>query len=238
MFIASELEDVDIERNFNSVSSCRIPKDILATNYVFATFDNYAWELQHNDRVPVCGSIYLLCGDGGSKFTCKPDGSFSPKLPTTNCAQVFSPTVREDSNDPTCRTPNLAMYRIGYQFGEFFMEIYRTCYDKTGYAAQFSIHKVYRSDERAPRPSATFTLDGAMTVSESNAMRNNNIYERFKKILGNGQTYMAPGSYLFNRGHLTAPADFPFAHQQKATFKIRNVVPQYAEVNNGNWKAV
>ncbi|KAH8281133.1 hypothetical protein KR054_012106 [Drosophila jambulina] len=207
-------------------ASCVISKDTLATNHVFLSYENNAWDLLHSDTVPVSHSIYLLCGGGKrpKKFDCDVHGTFSPALPTTNCATALRATVKEDINDPTCNKPPLGMFIVGYQYDGQLLEIYRSCYDKTGYAAQFSIHKVYRS------------FDGE--VKEAAAFKNDNIFNCFEADLGNGQTYMAQGSCLFNRGHLTAVADFPFEQLQRATYKLRNVVPQYAAVNNGNWKAV
>ncbi|KAH8385596.1 hypothetical protein KR200_002694, partial [Drosophila serrata] len=221
-------------------ASCVIPIATMATNHVFLSFENRVWDLLHSDTVAVSGSIYLLCDDGKSprKFDCDVHGSFSPALPTTNCAKAFKPIVREVNNDPTCMTPPLAMFLVGYNYGGRFLEIYRSCYDKVQYAAQFSIHMVHRSFDSASRHPLGFTTDKAMTVKEAAAFKNDNIYNCFEADLGQGQTYMAQGSCLFNRGHLTAVADFPFEQLQKATFKLRNVVPQYAAVNNGNWKAV
>ncbi|KAH8241162.1 hypothetical protein KR032_000606, partial [Drosophila birchii] len=221
-------------------ASCLIPKDTMATNHAFLSFQNNVWDLLHSDTVPVSQSIYLLCGGGKAprKFDCDVHGSFSPALPTTNCAKAFKPTVREDTNDPTCNTPPLAMHVVGYNYGGRFLEIYRSCYDEVQYAAQFSIHKVYPSFDSISRHPLGFTTDRAMTVKEAAAFKNDNIYNCFEADLGQGQTYMAQGSCLFNRGHLTAVADFPFEQLQRATYKLRNVVPQYAAVNNGNWKAV
>ncbi|KAH8247433.1 hypothetical protein KR038_004147, partial [Drosophila bunnanda] len=221
-------------------ASCLIPNATLGTNHVFLSYENRVWDLLHSDTVPVSQSIYLLCGGGKSprKFSCDVHGSFSPDLPTSDCAEAVKATRREVKNDPTCNKTELALHLVGYNYRGRFLEIYRSCYDGERYAAQFSIHMVYPSVNSAPRHSIGFATDKAMTVKEAAAYMNKNIYKCFEADLGLGQTYMARNSCLFNRGHLTAVADFPFEQLQRTTFKMRNVVPQYALVNNGNWKAV
>ncbi|CAG7836268.1 unnamed protein product [Allacma fusca] len=42
--------------------------------------------------------------------------------------------------------------------------------------------------------------------------------------------------YFFSRGHLTANADGIWAHEKKATFYFVNVIPQWQNINAGNWE--
>uniref|UniRef100_A0A6P4EZM3 Uncharacterized protein LOC108046822 n=1 Tax=Drosophila rhopaloa TaxID=1041015 RepID=A0A6P4EZM3_DRORH len=119
------------------------------------------------------------------------------------------------------------------------MEVYRSCYDKSRYAAQFSINKVYPSRNSATRQPSSFTTDGAMTGSDAFAYFYSRIYQRFENVLGPRQNYVKNRlPNLFNHGHLTPNGDYSFDQLQKSTNKLRNVVPQYSNVNIGNWKNI
>ncbi|XP_041675295.1 nuclease EXOG, mitochondrial-like, partial [Drosophila eugracilis] len=77
-----------------------------------------------------------------------------------------------------------------------------------------------------------------MSPLHANSFFKGEIYDRFKKIYGERQNYIANGAEVINRGHLTASSDFLFEDQLSSTYKLVNVVPQFASINSGNWNII
>ncbi|KAH8363592.1 hypothetical protein KR084_011865, partial [Drosophila pseudotakahashii] len=179
---------------------------------------------------------------------CGQNNVFHPLLPTAKCQKVFKPSV-ELVSDRSCPSPN-TMYRVGFKYQNNFMEVYRSCYDSVNLAAQFSIHSVYRWTSSSKRFPKAFTTDEAMTGMQAAAYQHKRIYDRFQDIFDNNQNYVpapqsgkgkhdqAPTINPFHIGHLAPSGDFCFNQIQQSTNKLRNAVPQYGNINNGNWKRV
>ncbi|XP_017001557.3 uncharacterized protein [Drosophila takahashii] len=221
----------------NAEAICYINKADLSSNYVFFSIENGVYDILHSDSVATNHAMYLLCDDGTSpiKLVCQPNNRFNVPFPSAGCTKVFKPTVEEILDNSCPHT----MYRVGYKYSNRFMEVYRSCYDSVNYAAQFSINKVYPSRESAPRQDKAFTADRAMTARDAAAYSLSRIYQRFNSVLGPNQNYVSSNPpNPFDHGHLTPSGDYSFDQFQKATNKLRNVVPQYSNINNGNWKRV
>ncbi|XP_017086421.2 uncharacterized protein LOC108118316 [Drosophila eugracilis] len=131
------------------------------------------------------------------------------------------------------------MYSIGHKIDGKFLTLYDVCYDTTALRARFSQARIYPKKINLPRPlDKLFSPSPVMSPFHANSFFKGEIYDRFKKIYGERQNYVANGAEVINRGHLTASSDFLFEDQLSSTYKLVNVVPQFASINSGNWNII
>lgn len=73
------------------------------------------------------------------------------------------------------------------------------------------------------------------TTKYNNRYSKKNQLKTFKKKIKNFSKYIGSGTKYLERGHLTPHADFVMAYEQFGTYYYMNVIPQFKDVNNGNW---
>ncbi|XP_060649021.1 uncharacterized protein LOC132786498 [Drosophila nasuta] len=208
--------------------------DVLATNRIFAKRVGSHLELLRNNLVPTGGRLRSFCSS--SDFvdsTCRANRRFFPALPTSNCTRKPEAIV-ELVDDDKCP---FSMFRVGYKLNaQQFLEVYRSCYDIATQRSVFSIHELHRHNLTTKCIASGFTTEN-VTISRS--FQAKSILNRFNEILGK-QNYTSNDRqpYLFNRGHLTPAADFGFCEHTKATYKYINVMAQFSNINNRNWKRI
>ncbi|XP_045781513.1 uncharacterized protein LOC123878361 [Maniola jurtina] len=133
------------------------------------------------------------------------------------------------------------IYRIGYNIGGKFYELYEACFDevllRTLYVKQ-QLKPESRFTQPGRRPSfVEGDVFGKVKMSKAYKIENQKL--RLKEILGSGmEDKYVTKSQRINRGHLAARADFPLRAQQKATFHYINTAPQWMRGNAGDWAAL
>ncbi|EDW98401.2 uncharacterized protein LOC6538155 [Drosophila yakuba] len=220
----------------NATAMCYIDMNVLTSNYVVFSTTTGVFDILTSDIVATRSVIYLVCDDATPpiQLVCQPNGRFNGPFPRAGCRNPLKPLVEQVADTSCPKT----MYRVGYRMQDRFMELYRSCYDSVSYAAQFAVNKIYPSKHSAQRQPKAFTSDGAMTARAAAAYQVSRIQDRFVEVLGPRQKYVVTSSNPFHHGHLAPSGDYSFDQLQKATNKLRNVVPQYSNINNGNWKRI
>ncbi|KAH8241154.1 hypothetical protein KR032_000601, partial [Drosophila birchii] len=222
----------------NVLSFCELSKANTWTDRTFAHIVNNRYELLLTDRLKTRQNLHMLCGGREGIFStiCQSNGKFNPPLPRTNCSVApLAPSV-ERVDDSSC--PH-TMYSVGFRFQGSFLEIYRRCYDADTVTAHFSIGKVYPTYLNADRQANHFDRDNIISPADAASFQQRNIYNRFRTLLGPGQSYVTtPLSLSFDRGHLTPAAQYTFSRNLQQTNKYINVVPQHYQINRGNWRTV
>nr|XP_016926807.2 uncharacterized protein LOC108007612 [Drosophila suzukii] len=218
-------------------SFCQLGENYIWTNHIFAHIVNNHYELLPADRFQTNQNIILLCGGNAPVFStiCQSNGQFYPQLPKSNCSVEIQPSVEVIRWDSTCP---YTMYKVGFLFGTTFLEIYRSCYDAKTMTAAFSIHKVYPTFLKSYRRQS-WDRDGLISTADEALFTKESIYERFKTILGDRQTYIASKTTdAFDRGHLTPSADYTFYKVLGLTNKYLNVIAQSSNINRGKWQKI
>lgn len=135
------------------------------------------------------------------------------------------------------------LYKIGYNIqvdsNIQFYETYRVCFDQEHMRPVFTINKAYPPDGGRPN-FLQFNPDDIFYGNPFYAYTRSNTFQRFKQLLGNGQTYMSSSNLdqIIDRGHLTPSADFITTNLKRSTFTMINAVPQFKTINNGNWRLI
>lgn len=62
--------------------------------------------------------------------------------------------------------------------------------------------------------------------------------KKFRKNIKNAEKYIGYGTKYLERGHLAPRADFIMPYEQYGTFYFMNTVPQFKDINNGNWARI
>ncbi|XP_070073366.1 uncharacterized protein [Drosophila takahashii] len=216
---------------------CQLGENYIWTNHIFAHVVNNRYELLPADRFPYNQQIKLLCGGNAPVFstTCQTNGLFNPPLPTLNCSKEIKSSIETVARDPTCA---FTLYKVGFPFGNTFLEVYRSCYDAKTMTALFSIHKVYPTHLTSYRRKS-WDRDNLISPADEALFTKEKIYERFKTLLGTGQTYISSKSTdSFDRGHLTPSADYTFYKVLGLTNKYLNVIAQSSSINRGRWAQI
>ncbi|XP_022233902.2 uncharacterized protein LOC111082035 [Drosophila obscura] len=209
---------------------------IEGTNRIFSNRDrtgNYA--LKRVQRVQTGEVLHMICQPNDIvQTTCQRNTNFSRPLPLRcNNPMAASATIVTDASCPA------TMYSIGYTINNRRLELYRACYDRTNVRAIFTRHTVYGKTFYPTRPCADFSRDGALSEADARTFTVRSIYDAFRRIFGNTQTYIRNNrDVIINRGHLTPSADFLYGDQMCATFKYVNVVPQFKSINDRNWETI
>ncbi|XP_059608101.1 uncharacterized protein LOC132255944 [Phlebotomus argentipes] len=135
---------------------------------------------------------------------------------------------------------------VGFIVKELFIELYHICHDDIRESTLYVSHSMHPGADGYqsgfPRPSWLSSdffggkdANGIYTNVNQNAM--------VAKILGSQELadkFIQPTNtevYLA-RGHLAAKVDFIYGSQQRATFWMMNVAPQWQKFNAGNWERV
>ncbi|XP_016949837.3 uncharacterized protein LOC108024430 [Drosophila biarmipes] len=221
----------------NAQSYCQLDANYIWTNQIFAQRVSNHYELLPADWFLTNQRISLLCGGNTPVFdsTCQANGQFNPPLPKSNCSVEVPPSVQVVNGDSSCP---YTMYKVGFVFGTTFLEIYRSCYDAKTMTAAFSIHKVYPTSLDSYRRHS-WDRDGLISPADEALFTKESIYERFKSIFGNKQTYIrSKTSDAFDRGHLTPSADYTFYKISGQTNKYLNAIAQSSSINRGRWQKV
>ncbi|XP_034486872.1 uncharacterized protein LOC117791273 [Drosophila innubila] len=179
----------------------------------------------------------MLCGSpDGMQLICNADGTFTPQLPTRNCAIPIKATVEKAANDACTHS----LYRVGYRVSNNeFLELYRSCYDEKKIQVHYVSYDAYYNTLGDTRPDQTFTSDRIISSAAGASFEAKNYYKLFEALLGPHQTYVNSERHLvIHRGHLVPSAGFGFEQHKKMTFKYINAVPQFGDINYGNWKRI
>ncbi|XP_066960206.1 uncharacterized protein [Macrobrachium rosenbergii] len=131
-------------------------------------------------------------------------------------------------------------YDIGWPIRPgFFVPLIHLCYDDQVETTEFTYHKVQgrsigiRSIDSS-RPG--FRSAGLFDVDVNNVYKRRNQRPLFLELLGTTEHLTSQGQHYLARGHLAPDSDFFYTAEQDATYFYANVVPQWQDFNNGNWK--
>ncbi|XP_016985431.1 uncharacterized protein LOC108048967 [Drosophila rhopaloa] len=232
------------------------PNQLLGSNGAFTYQDaNGNLQLQLSSVVQVGATLTMYCGgEETHTITCKQDKKiflFEPKLPITCGTKLSTDTViryndrKEDYSD--CKK---TMYSIGHKIKGQFLKLYDACYDTVKLRAVFTQATVFPHVAHLARPKdILFSHEPVMSAFDANSFSQNYIYTRFVKLYGQSQKFVPLITDVkkevktevktgINRGHLTDSSSFLFEDQISLTYKVINIVPQFASINGGNWKKI
>nr|XP_022913471.1 uncharacterized protein LOC111424224 [Onthophagus taurus] len=172
------------------------------------------------------------CTCKNKKFQC--DTTLYAPL-DVKCSDIPKPVVN--------KIPNTDNFKIGFKIGTTFLTqitgIYDTANDITRHTNHFILNII--NDIKIPdsRPSfiePTFPKCGDVYTQENQKKAITGLFTGDEKKEVEG--YFVKGQKYLAKGHLTPNVDYDFLYQRKATFFYINAVPQWQQINNGNWKAL
>ncbi|KAH8381918.1 hypothetical protein KR009_000957, partial [Drosophila setifemur] len=221
-------------------AQCRITRQhVEGSNRIFMLRGaNNQLSLKRTASSPIGEVLQMWCSRTNIRTTrCRVGRppNFFPPLPM-NCTTAAPMMVVGVVQDRSCRANS---YRVGYNVGNQFVELYRSCYEPRRMRAIYVTHRVYAKPFYASRPCLHFTEDGIVRPADTASFSVRSIYSTFRRLFGARQTYIPNNrDTIINRGHLAASADFLFRDQMCATFKYINAVPQFKAINDGNWAQI
>ncbi|GAB0101037.1 hypothetical protein DMENIID0001_171580 [Sergentomyia squamirostris] len=116
--------------------------------------------------------------------------------------------------------------------------IYKVCYDTVQLTPIYTVH-VPNLEGNAVRSSKFYKDPGLHKVINIDRLYDDHVqkFEKYFKNKCDTSEYFSHTNYLA-RGHLVPDADFKSLGGKKATSNYINIVPQFQNVNNGDWKSV
>ncbi|XP_071056589.1 uncharacterized protein [Onthophagus taurus] len=149
-----------------------------------------------------------------------------------NCSDIPTPVV----NGPTTTNNFQIGFLIGTKFLTQIIGIYDTAYDITRHANHVilnSINDIKIPDSRPSFIEPSFPKCNTLETQKKSITR---LYTGNQKKEVEG--YFVKGQKYLAKGRLTTNIDYGFLYQRKATFFYHNVVPQWQQISNGNWKTL
>ncbi|XP_030370815.1 uncharacterized protein LOC115621334 [Scaptodrosophila lebanonensis] len=194
--------------------------------------------MQRQGVVPNGATIYMNCHDpkkpktGVVKDVVCNNNQFQKPLPL--CEHMKSSEVRE-VNDNSCPA---TMFATGVEIRGQFVELFRSCYDKSNLRALFSKNIVYKNTFFGPNPNLSFDCGKVVPTRDMEAYKKEKVYDTFFNIYGSNRYIADAKTIAISRGHLSCATEYLYRNLKCASFKYVNVVPQFQSINGGNWKNI
>ncbi|XP_071453644.1 salivary endonuclease-like [Hetaerina americana] len=188
-------------------------------------------------------------------LSCKESGRL--ELPhsstfTINCTKEIDESLNETNIHCGSNSNSKKIY-IGWPLpnGGTFHQV-EVCFNYLKLATEYTLHTIigdsvpYRDRDVSWQGRASFKQDkffSELSPSIASSYTKEKQKETLTALLGSrerAEYYVGgwgPSSYLA-KGHLSPDADFALQSWQDATYHFINVVPQWQEFNNGNWKVL
>lgn len=165
-------------------------------------------------------------------------------------------TVRPQSLRCDKFTENIAQYtgwdcyegnkefEIGFRYNKTFLPLITGCFDNKQQTTLYTMHTIAKSI--AGRQQTSLKRNNWIQGSFFNVTRVNNLFSiEYQRSVINDLLGLSPNStkyisrkrnYYLSRGQLAPSTDFLFASQQEATYYLLNAIPQWENINAGNWQ--
>lgn len=88
------------------------------------------------------GSRNKLINSGSNSEVIGCDSKFRRTLQTTNCTKPVSPTLHNTEASCTLNNRHGLVYRVGFEVGEDFLQVYELCYDYESASALYAHHRL------------------------------------------------------------------------------------------------
>ena len=145
----------------------------------------------------------------------------------------------------TCYNGTKRHIEIGFLVRLDFYKLIDICFDDVLYTTLYANATVVSGiggfQRGFPRPNFIQSIF-FRTIPVNNLYTRNRQRETISGLLGSpqlGDKFLnATSDYFLSRGHLAAKADFVYGSQQRATFYLVNVSPQWQTFQGGNWEAL
>ncbi|XP_044756892.1 uncharacterized protein LOC123315307 [Coccinella septempunctata] len=134
---------------------------------------------------------------------------------------------------------------IGFSVQKQFVRVFIVCFDpvlQNTFYSHFRLTKWISHSQNAGRISWSNEYYNASSKQIDDAYVQKIQKERINSLLqfptNSNELVKNDNRHYLARGHLSAKADFYFAHQQSSTFFTINAAPQWQSFNGGNWKTL
>uniref|UniRef100_A0A6B2E4U1 Putative alkaline nuclease n=1 Tax=Phlebotomus kandelakii TaxID=1109342 RepID=A0A6B2E4U1_9DIPT len=149
-------------------------------------------------------------------------------------------------SERTCANGEAVEIEVGFEVESKFIELYHICHDDIRESTLYVTHFMGPGNEGYQRsfPRPSWLSSGFFNGKDANGLYTNvNQNAMVAQILGSQELadkFIQPTNteIFLARGHLAAKVDFIFGVQQRATFWMMNVAPQWQKFNAGNWERV
>lgn len=178
--------------------------------------------------------------------TCEQNGRFrilGKSVPLSDIECTNYPKATAQNGARTICAGNLDQFEIGFRIRTDFIFLFGICFDTRIWNPVYSYHTVL------PEVGGAQTGGSRPTFSDDLyqlSVKVDTLYDNQKQTVNSALGLPACSNkyidktkrHYFAKGHLTPYADFVYASQQRATMFYVNSVPQWACLNNCNWKAM
>ncbi|GAB0092063.1 uncharacterized protein DMENIID0001_070210 [Sergentomyia squamirostris] len=146
----------------------------------------------------------------------------------------------------SCANGEAIEIEVGFEVADKFIKLYHICHDDIRESTLYVAHTMHPGADGYQRsfPRPSWLSSGFFGGKNADQLyTNNNQKAMVAQILQSeelAEKYIQPTNteiYLA-RGHLSAKVDYIFGSQQRATFWLMNVAPQWQKFNAGNWERV
>uniref|UniRef100_A0A1B0D5G0 DNA/RNA non-specific endonuclease domain-containing protein n=1 Tax=Phlebotomus papatasi TaxID=29031 RepID=A0A1B0D5G0_PHLPP len=146
----------------------------------------------------------------------------------------------------TCANGEAIEIEVGFLVRGRFLELFRICHDEFSERTHYVVHSMHPGNDGYQRsfPRPSWLSSGFFNGKNVDRLYTNvNQKAMVAQILGSdelAEKFIQPvdTEIYLARGHLAAKVDFIYGAQQRATFWLMNVAPQWQKFNGGNWERV
>ena len=184
----------------------------------------------------------IIC-EPGNRFSLSTGGKRRRKVEVSSLGCSGNPKDTELVRGEKCGPEGSAMrVDIGFSLKSAFLPLLKICHSSDTEDTHWVQHTIQRASLGVMNHKrATDFKEGSVFFGNISADQTYNSRRQKKHLshqfgVSRARKLFSPAA--FDRGHLAPNGDFAFRDWQEATFFYANVVPQWRQVNRGNWKQV